>query len=106
MQPLISPRAEVVVEWSPEGERDNTLFSRSKCKDLSQFQKHDVNDILNALGRVFNDRYRVVSQPSLNLDNSKAAMNMEPPLCITPTRLKSPNNNSNPHQIIPDNGHP
>ena len=71
-----------------------TLFSVDRGKDLSQFQKHGVNDLLNALGSVFNDRYRAVSQPSLNLDNPdetwfsdrrrEAVINMEPLSALLP----------------------
>ena len=86
------------------------LFSVDRSKELYQYQKPGVNDLLNALGRVFNDRYRADNQPSLNSDDPdetwfagrlrEAVMNMEP-LCITPTALKSPNNS-----MIPDNGLP
>ena len=43
------------------------LFSVDRSKELYQFQKPGVNDLLNALGRVFNDRYRADSQPSFFL---------------------------------------
>ncbi|KAF8811745.1 hypothetical protein BYT27DRAFT_7275921 [Phlegmacium glaucopus] len=72
---------------------------------LTQFESLDVNELLDKLGKVFMERYLPNSQPSLNLDDPdqtwfserlrEAAMKMEP-LCITPTGLKSPTNDSNP----------
>ncbi|KAF8801562.1 hypothetical protein BYT27DRAFT_7198097 [Phlegmacium glaucopus] len=70
---------------------------------VSQFEKLGVNNLLDQLGKVFNDRYQnSESDPSINPDQTwfserlrEAAMKMEP-LCITPTGLKSPTNDSNP----------
>ncbi|KAF8811755.1 hypothetical protein BYT27DRAFT_6437794 [Phlegmacium glaucopus] len=75
------------------------------CLGLTQFEKLGVNKLLDQLGKVFKERYRKNRKISINLDDPdetwfsdrlrEAAMKMEP-LCITPTGLKSPTNDSNP----------
>ncbi|KAF8811753.1 hypothetical protein BYT27DRAFT_7336033 [Phlegmacium glaucopus] len=72
---------------------------------LTQFEKIGVNELLDQLGKVLMERYLKNGKPSFNLDDPDetwfserlrgAAMKMEP-LCITPTGLKSPTNDSNP----------
>ena len=68
---------------------------------LTKFDKSGVNELLNELGHIF---YGHFSDPHLDLDLPndwfpsrlrRTAMKMEP-LCITPTGLKSPTNDSNP----------
>ncbi|KAF8811752.1 hypothetical protein BYT27DRAFT_7240181 [Phlegmacium glaucopus] len=72
---------------------------------LTQFEKLGVNELVDQLGKVFMERYLPNSKISINLDDPdqtwfserlrEAAMKMEP-LCITPTGVKSPTNDSNP----------
>ncbi|KAF8811757.1 hypothetical protein BYT27DRAFT_7183555 [Phlegmacium glaucopus] len=71
---------------------------------LTQFEKLGVNKLLGQLGKVFMERHLKNGKPSFNLDDPdetwfsdrlrEAAMEMEP-LCITPTGLKSPTDDSN-----------
>ncbi|KAF8804183.1 hypothetical protein BYT27DRAFT_7259620 [Phlegmacium glaucopus] len=75
------------------------------CFSFIQFENLAVNRLINELGEVLGERYFRITEPSFNLDDPdqkwfsrrlrKAAMKMEP-LCITPTGLKSPTNDSKP----------
>ena len=72
---------------------------------VGELDKPGVNEVLNEVGKIFHRRYGKVNDPRFNLDNlandpwfcntlRDAARKMEP-LCITPTGLKSPTNDSN-----------
>ncbi|KAF8811756.1 hypothetical protein BYT27DRAFT_7133739 [Phlegmacium glaucopus] len=72
---------------------------------VTRFENIGVKELLEQLGKVFMERYPMSTKISFNLDDPdeawfserlrEAAMKMEP-LCITPTGLKSPTNDSNP----------
>ncbi|KAF8811767.1 hypothetical protein BYT27DRAFT_7183565 [Phlegmacium glaucopus] len=72
---------------------------------LTKFENMDLNKLVDQLGKVFRERYHKNGEISIKLDEPdetwfserlrEAAMKMEP-LCITPTGLKSPTNDSNP----------
>ncbi|KAF8801962.1 hypothetical protein BYT27DRAFT_7147022 [Phlegmacium glaucopus] len=72
---------------------------------VAQFEKLGVNKLLDQLGKVFDSRHDGSESEPVKLDDPdetwfperlrEAAMKMEP-LCITPTGLKSPTNDSNP----------
>jgi len=87
------------------GREKVNVLSRCSLHDsgraLTKFDKSGVNKLLNELGHVFYDHF---NDPHLNLDQPndwfpsrlrRAATEMEP-LCITPTGLRSPTNDSNP----------